>query len=44
MFQLMESRENGTTHGKLDGLLDGISLLKEDGTSLGYSVMFFKMK
>ena len=40
----MESRENGTTHGKLDGLLDWVSLVKDYGTALGYSVMFFMMK
>ena len=44
MVQLMEFRENGTTHGKLDGLFDLISLVKQDGSSLGYSGIFFMMK
>ena len=44
MIQLMEPRENRTSHGNLDGLLDWISLVTEDGTAMGYSVIFIMMK
>ena len=38
MVHLMENEKDVTAHGSLDGLLYGISLGKEDGTVLGYSV------
>ena len=38
MVLLMESLENGTAYGNLEGLLDETSLGKEYVTALGYSV------
>ena len=41
MFNFMESRKDGTAHGKLDGLLDVMLLRQEDGTVLVSTVRFF---
>ena len=39
MVHLMEYHKDGTAHEKLVGLLDRMSLVQEDGTVLGYSVI-----
>ena len=44
MVLLMESLENGTAYGNLEGLLDETSLGKEYVTALGYSVRFIDGK
>ena len=43
MVYLIESRETVTAHGNLDGLLVGISLVQEYGTTLESSVILLKL-
>ena len=38
MVYLIESCEYGTAYGNIDGLFDGVSMVKEDETEMGSTV------